>query len=105
MHLDRSAFDPSNIPQQTKDLNVRLTEACAKDTKWWSCGPQEYRRRRAAGETPFPRPVVIERGIWRTIRSPEGVPLPLRIFEPSDHPRGVFYHIHGGGYVLGSAGA
>lgn len=67
------------------------------------CGVQEYRRRRAAGETPFPAPWVLASG--RNFRVPisEERELNARVFgEEMTRPKGVYYHIHGGGNVLGS---
>lgn len=68
------------------------------------CGIDEYRRRRAAGETPFPPPTVLPNGREFEIPTPDGRHLKFRVFgENISVPKGVFYHIHGGGYVLGSA--
>ena len=57
---------------------------------------------RANGETPLPAPVVVESA--RDIKLPsrvKGREIPCRVFEPEKgKSRGVFYHIHGGGWVL-----
>ena len=44
---------------------------------------------------------VLDHGITRTIEGPGGE-IPLRIFVP-ENPRGVYLHLHGGGWVMGSA--
>jgi len=55
-------------------------------------------------ETPLPRPPVIESGKNITIPSREsGREIPCRVFMPeTDNVKGVFMHIHGGGWVLQS---
>ncbi|KAJ3531567.1 hypothetical protein NM208_g8826 [Fusarium decemcellulare] len=105
LSIDLSSFKLENVPGQTRKLNEQLIKSCEQDTKWWMCGAQEYRRRRAAGETPFPQPATLKDGGWFTIEGPSRNQLPCRLFEPQQPARGVFYHMHGGGYVLGSAGA
>lgn len=56
------------------------------------------------GETPLPKPVVIESGVNSSIPSrDEGRSIPVRIFQPNGgQAKGVFMHIHGGGWVLNS---
>lgn len=56
------------------------------------------------GETPFPKPAVVESGKNITLRSREsGRDIPCRVFAPeSAAPKAVFLHIHGGGWVLQS---
>jgi acetyl esterase/lipase len=65
-------------------------------------GAEKYRRMREAGETPLPAPVLLEGG--KDINLPSRDPnrqIPCRVFQPSNgKPKGVFYHIHGGGWVL-----
>ena len=60
--------------------------------------------RRAAGRGDVPAPVMSPRAHTRTIEGREGRAIPLRVLAP-DNPRGVYLHIHGGGWVLGSAEA
>ena len=71
------------------------------------CGAQEYRRRRAAGETPFPPSPTLPNAFEFTVPSVRNSHMiPCRLFEPQDStvtPKGVLYHIHGGGWVIGSA--
>jgi hypothetical protein len=56
------------------------------------------------GETPMPRPKVVESG--RNVKVPSrdsGREIPCRVFVPeTGTPKAVFYHIHGGGWVLQS---
>lgn len=59
---------------------------------------------REAGETPLPAPVVLEDGKNIALPSRDSDrTIPCRVFQPSSgKPKGVFYHIHGGGWVLQS---
>jgi len=59
------------------------------------------RAARRKGGGPFPLPPSSPRAITRTIDGPGGHKVPLRIV-PADSPRGVYLHIHGGGWVLGA---
>ena len=56
------------------------------------------------GETALPKPVVLESAKDIEITSREsGRSIPCRVFEPENgKSKGVFYHIHGGGWVLQS---
>ena len=57
---------------------------------------------RANGETPLPKPVVLESGKNIKLASREsGRSIPCRVFVPQDgKAKGVLYHVHGGGWVL-----
>lgn len=67
-------------------------------------GAARYREMRWNNQTPLPRPPVIETGKNDMIPSRDtGREIPVRIFVPdSGKPKGVFMHIHGGGWVLQS---
>lgn len=56
------------------------------------------------GETALPRPTVLDHGKDINLPSREaGRSIPCRVFEPeAGKAKGVFYHIHGGGWVLQS---
>jgi acetyl esterase/lipase len=55
-------------------------------------------------ETPSPRPPILDNGKDSKIPSREaGREIPIRVFSPDSEPvKGVFLHIHGGGWVLQS---
>lgn len=58
---------------------------------------------RKNGETPLPKPVTLDSG--KDIKLPsreKGREIPCRVFTPEDgsKPKGVYYHIHGGGWCL-----
>lgn len=60
---------------------------------------------RANGETPLPAPVVLDTGKDIQLPSREkGRQIACRVFEPEKgKSKGIFYHIHGGGWVLQNA--
>jgi len=70
--------------------------------EWWIVGAQEARAARRRGEGPFPAPVFSDRPRTITITGKEGNQIPLHIMAPRQ-PRGVYLHLHGGGWVLGGA--
>ncbi|MGH3378240.1 MAG: alpha/beta hydrolase [Actinoallomurus sp.] len=65
--------------------------------------PPASRAARARGEGPFPVPARVEEGEDRVITGRAGE-IPLRVFTPPV-VRGVYLHIHGGGWTFGSAAA
>jgi acetyl esterase/lipase len=65
----------------------------------WCSGGRAARRR---GDGPFPVPVFSERARTMTITGKDGNQISLRAIAPAQ-PRGVYLHLHGGGWVLGGA--
>ena len=65
----------------------------------WVVGARATRQR---GEGPFPAPVFSGRARTMTITGKDGNQLSLRVIAPAQ-PRGVYLHLHGGGWVLGGA--
>ncbi|KFH46074.1 Acetyl esterase-like protein [Hapsidospora chrysogenum ATCC 11550] len=102
--LDPAAFDPANVPEATRAFDRNLRAQCAKDTtKWWHIGAPEYRRLRKTGGTSRPAPTYLDSATSFTVPSREaGRTIPCRLLRPQNGKpvRGVFMHIHGGGFVL-----
>jgi acetyl esterase len=63
--------------------------------------PVKIREDRARGTGPFPAPVRLDEAVDRTVPGRAG-DIPIRAFTP-EVVRGVFLHLHGGGWTLGSA--
>lgn len=97
--LDPTLFADSSISDETRQINATIVEKLA-DYDQWSITPAEVRRLRKEGFGPFPLAPRSERAIWHEIDGPAG-PLKLRIITPPE-PRGVYLHIHGGGWVFGA---
>ena len=101
--LDPSLFDPATISAETRAINDGILEKLTAGPDQWSFPPQVIRDRRRQGLGPFPLAPRLEHAQTIEIDGPGG-PLPLRIIAPQTRPsRGVYFHIHGGGWVLGAA--
>ena len=102
--LDASKFQANAITQKTNDFNAGLIKVMESGPRWWEVGAEKYRQMRWNGETPLPKPVVLESGKNISLPSRDkDRQIPCRVFQSDRSPsRGVFYHIHGGGWVLQS---
>lgn len=104
---DASPFDPalfrdSAITPDTAKLNEQMVQLLTGQPEWWIIGAEAQRAARRRGEGPFPAPVLSPRARTITITGKDGNTIPLRVIAP-DNPRGIYLHIHGGGWVLGGA--
>lgn len=93
---------PTSISPQTHTFNTHLIAQTTSGPKWYEIGAEQYRRMRWEGQTAMPRPVVLDGDDGGEDMVLLG--MPVRIFRPQDgrEVRGVFCHIHGGGWVLQS---
>ena len=99
--LDPTLFSPPAIPEDIARLNAEILEKMQGLPDQWAFPPETVRARRRQGLGPFPLGPRSERARTETITTPHG-PLDLRLIVP-DEPRGVYLHVHGGGWVLGGA--
>ena len=101
--IDASKFRPGAVPQAVKDYNDIIRKQTLENPKWWEVGAEKYRQMRLNGETPLPKPVVLD-GTSFVIQSRDGDrQIPCRLMEPdSGRWKTVIMHIHGGGWVLQS---
>lgn len=90
-----------SVLEETRGMNALIEAVLASSPPIHTMDPVETRRQRKTGEGIFPLPVYSERAKNRVISS-RGGDLTLRVFE-AENPIGVFLHVHGGGWVLGSA--
>ncbi|SMR60127.1 unnamed protein product [Zymoseptoria tritici ST99CH_3D1] len=105
LQLDAKLFRSDQVSEQTAKFNAQLGEIMKSGPKWYEVGAEKYRQMRWNGETPLPKPRVLDSAQTGTIPSRDaGRNLPTRIFRPSSGaaPRSLFLHIHGGGWVLQS---
>ncbi len=100
--LDPALFRADAVTEDTRALNEMLVKLLTTMPDWWVVGAANARAARRRGDGPFPPPVMSERAVVRSIAGRDGHTIPLRMFVP-DNPRGVYLHIHGGGWVLGGA--
>ena len=104
---DTSPFDPAlfaeaAIDPETARLNAQMIELLTGQPEWWIAGPAAFRAARRRGEGPFPAPVMSDRARTLIITGKDGNEIPLRVIAPAQ-PRGIYLHLHGGGWVLGGA--
>jgi acetyl esterase len=100
--LRPAMFHPDAIAEDTAKLNDALVGLMTGLPEWWNVGAETARQGRRQGRGPFPPPVFSPRARTITIAGRDGNEIPLRVIAP-DQPRGVYLHIHGGGWVLGGA--
>jgi len=101
--IDPSLFDENNIPADTAKLNAELIAAAEAGPDMWDFAPDVVRQARRDGKSAFPLEPEDPNAETFEIEGPAG-PVGMRVIHPDDQePRGVFLHIHGGGWVLGAA--
>ena len=98
---DHELFKPEAIDAETQEFNAQLLELLASAPAITDTPVEDTRRAREEG-TGVSGPVVLsDMAEERSIEGPGGE-ITLRVFAP-ENPRGVYLHIHGGGWVLGRA--
>jgi acetyl esterase/lipase len=100
--FDPALFQDAAIAPDTAELNARMVQLLTDQPEWWIVGAGAMRAARRRGEGPFPAPVMSSRASTRTITGKDGNQIPLRVIAPAQ-PRGIYLHLHGGGWVLGGA--
>ncbi|MBB4042106.1 acetyl esterase/lipase [Microvirga flocculans] len=99
--IDPALFDPSAISEEIRAQNADIVAKLAALPDPTSVPPALVRERRRQGLGPFPLMPLSSKARAITIDGPGG-PIPLRIIAP-ENPRGVYLHIHGGGWTWGTA--
>lgn len=99
--LDPALFAPAAADSESTALNARIVEMLSALPDQWSFPLDVVRQRRREGRGPFPAMPRSPRAETVTIRGPGGA-LDLRVIAP-ERPRGVYLHIHGGGWTWGTA--
>jgi acetyl esterase len=100
--FDPALFGEAAIDPDTAKLNDQLIQLLTGEPEWWIVGAPAMRAARRRGESPFPAPVMSSRARTMTIAAKDGSEIPLRVIAP-ERPRGIYLHLHGGGWVLGGA--
>lgn len=99
--FDPAIYKPEAISAETKAINDMLIDLLDNSADSWDIGVTEARARRLRGDGPFPLAPKSDRAETRTIPG-KGGDIELRIIAP-ENPRGAYLHLHGGGWVFGSA--
>jgi acetyl esterase/lipase len=100
--FDPALFGEAAVDAETAAFNAQLIELLTGQPEWWIVGAEATRAARRRGEGPFPAPVTSSRARTMSITGKDGNEIPLRIIAPAQ-PRGIYLHLHGGGWVLGGA--
>jgi acetyl esterase/lipase len=95
------AVDEEHLTE-ARTLNASIEELLATAPSVHTVPPETTRRNRADGRGTFGPPVLVPEGRDLTVASPAG-DVPIRVFVPPGEVAGVYLHVHGGGWVLGSA--
>ena len=98
IHVDPAVFDPAAVPAETLKINKEIIARLEAEPTGLTI--QEVRARRLQGFGAFPQPPKSSRAETISIDGPGGK-LDLRVIAPAK-PRGIFYHIHGGGWSIGA---
>jgi acetyl esterase/lipase len=99
--IDPALFDPSAISDEIRAQNADIVAKLSNLGALWTMPPAVVRENRRKGIGPFPLMPQSPRAKTIAIDGPGG-PIPLRIIAP-ENPRGVYFHIHGGGWTWGTA--
>ena len=97
--VDPALFDPAAIPAETLAVNREIVARLEAEPVGLTI--QEVRARRLQGLGAFPLPPTSPRATTITIDAPGGK-LDLRVIAP-EKPRGIYFHIHGGGWSIGAS--
>lgn len=95
--IDHTAFDPARITPETAEFNRWLEETLEAAPKTHDVPPEVSRQAREEGKGIFPPAGPLEGSEYREIDGGK-----LRISLPEGEVKGVFIHIHGGGWTLGA---
>ena len=98
-----SVFDPRAVTAETAAFNAKLEAELAEAPRMNTFPPEVVRAARAEGKGALPLLGPAAGSEWVEIPGAPGGPGRVRVTEPQGEPRGIYLHIHGGGWTLGSA--
>lgn len=100
--LDPAVFGKAAIAADTSAVNEALVGLMTGLPEWWNVGAENTREARRLGKGPFPMAVKSPHARTILITGRDGNEISLRVIAP-EVVRGVYLHIHGGGWVLGAS--
>ena len=100
--FDPALFEDTAIHPDTAQSNAQMIELLTGQPEWWVVGAAAARAARRRGDGPFPAPVMSSRARTLAIAGKDGNAVQMWVIAPSQ-PRGIYLHLHGGGWVLGGA--
>lgn len=105
LKIDPFIFTDAAISDETKSFNAELSEKLASGVDPWSLDVETVRAARRAGKGAFPLEPYLDDVETFEIEGSHG-PIGMRVISPdsgNESAKGVFLHIHGGGWRLGGA--
>ncbi len=99
--MDHRLFHPSAVDPETVAFNAELERTLASFPALVDSTPEEARAARERGDSAFGPLVLSDRAESGSIPSADGRSIATRVFR-SHSPKGVYLHLHGGGWVLGA---
>ncbi|MGM0585429.1 MAG: alpha/beta hydrolase [Pseudomonadota bacterium] len=99
--IDPKLFRPEAVARETAEFNADLEARLAEVPPTHEVPVELTRQARAEGRGIFPSGGPLEGSEWREIPQGEG-PGRARVSMPDNAPRGLYLHIHGGGWALGA---
>jgi len=98
--IDPKLFLPESISKETAEFNQGIHKIISSVPPTYTLPPQQIRDDREAGKGLWP---VAKLDVVQDWAAPgPGGDVPLRVYTP-DTVKGVYLHIHGGGFMLGRA--
>jgi acetyl esterase/lipase len=98
--LNPTIFAPDTADPETRAINARIEDVLSKAPPIDTVPPKLFREARARGDAVFPARPRSPRAEVRHIPGPGGE-VGLRMVRP-ERCRGIYLHIHGGGWVNGA---
>ena len=93
-------FRPGAVSDETAAFNARLEALLSELKPMNELGAEVIRQAQAEGKGVLPIGGPLEGSDWHEIPGAEGGPGLVRISEPDGEPKGIYLHIHGGGWAL-----
>jgi acetyl esterase len=87
--------------EEARAFNAQLEALIATQPAVNTIPPDVSRRMRREGKGIFPAPVFLEEAKDIEVLG-RGGPIKVRLVRPDQTPRGIYLHIHGGGWTLGA---
>lgn len=101
--FDPKLFRPEAISAETLAANEAFRKAVTGGPDWWDMGAAAYREMVASGRGPLPLAPKSARARTIQIEGKGGHKIALRVIPPAKAATGIYMHIHGGGFVFGTA--
>lgn len=99
----KALFDPGAVDPETAAFTADLEAQLADAPRMYTFPPEVVRAARAEGKGALPLLGPAEGSDWVEIPGAPGGTGRVRVSEPPGPPKGIYLHIHGGGWSIGSA--